>query len=41
MYDFIPVTLSGFRKGKMIPNLPKTGLSDNSIGALAYFTPSP
>ncbi len=35
----MPITPFGFRKGEMTPNPPKTGLSDNSIAALAYFTP--
>src|SRR6202034_4422752 len=30
-----------FRRGGMMPNPKDSGLSDNSIGALAYFTPFP
>jgi len=35
----MPQTDSGTRKRAMKPNSPRTGLSDNAIAALAYFTP--
>jgi uncharacterized membrane protein len=39
VYNFILMTLSRSRKGGMMSNPKKTGLSDNSVGAIAYFTP--
>lgn len=38
-HDLMPQAHSGLREREMKPNHPNSGLSDNSIGALAYFTP--
>jgi uncharacterized membrane protein len=40
-YNLIAITLSRSRKGGIMSNPKKTGLSDNSIAAVAYFTPFP
>jgi uncharacterized membrane protein len=37
----LPITLSKSLKGEMMSDRKEPGLSDNSIGALAYFTPIP
>jgi len=39
VFDLILGTRPRSRKGEMKPNSPKAGFSDNSVAALAYFTP--